>query len=100
MAGVLNDTFGGPVIWQNRHGGQQEIIGIFREQPVASADDADREILVIMPTLSVQRPLADEIERGDLIIAPNGKTYRVLNRHPGGSPAADALVIIELEIFA
>ncbi len=98
MAGVLGAVLGSSVIWTPAGGPATAIAAVFRETPVAEPDDEGREILVTMPVLKVQRPAADGIGRGDIIAPDNGKTYRILNRHPSGSPASDAFVLFELEI--
>lgn len=99
MAGVLGAVLGTSVSWTPHGGSATDIDAIFREDPVAEADDQGREILVTMPSLRVQRPAAVAIARGDIVEPGNGKTYRILNKHPSGSPASDAFVLFELEIL-
>lgn len=45
----------------------------------------------------VVRPAARPWTDGDEIEAPNGRRYRIRNVSATGSPAADAMVICELE---
>jgi len=97
MATVLNDVFGAVVTWTPSGGEAVEITGRFRAEPVRVADEDGREFLMTAPSLRVTRPAADDLAEGDEIAPGNGKTYRILNSHPSGSPAVDAFVIFELE---
>lgn len=97
LAGILNDVFGGPVSHRPQGGAAVAIQAVFREEPISVQDEDGAEVLIVAPTLQVQKPVAETITRKDLIVPGNGKSYRVMNRHPNGSPAADAFVVFELE---
>jgi len=101
MAGVIGKVLGATVIHVDALGVSRELTGaIFRVGPVEIQDDDGRVVLLVVPSLAVQRPAADAILRGDLINPGNGKIYRVESSQPNGSPAPDAYVTIELEEFA
>lgn len=97
LAGVLNGMFGATVSHTPQGQAAVDIEAVFREEPIAVTDDDGRDVLIVAPTLRVQKPTADTIAAKDTIAPGNGRTYRVVNRHPNGSPAADAFVIFELE---
>jgi hypothetical protein len=101
MATVIGKVLGATVIHVDAFGVSHDLTGaIFRVGPVEIQDDDGRVVLLVVPSLSVQRPAADSIRRGDMINPGNGKIYRVETSQPGGSPAPDAFVTIELEEFA
>ncbi len=96
MAGLLNVTFGGPVIHTPEIGPQVTIQAQFRKRPIEVLDRDGVAMLMMHPSLRVPEPVASAIKDGDHIVPASGVIYRVLNRHPSGSPAADAAVIFEL----
>lgn len=100
MAGLLNDVFGGPVMHRPRGGVPQSRHWVFREPPVEVMDDDGHAVLDIIPILRVPGSDAASVSIGDQVEPGNGKTYRVINRQPSGSPAADAAVIFGLELVS
>lgn len=96
MGTVLAATFGDPVT--HVVDGEDPVVlqGRFRATPLEVFDDEGRAQLILEPTLRVTAPVAQNIATDDLITPGNGQTYRVLNRHDSGSPAADAFVIFKL----
>lgn len=98
MAGLLNDTFGGPVTHTPQGGAAVDIQGVFREDPVTIFDEDDREVLVEVPTLRVLWDVAETISAGDSLTPGNGVSYLIGARHrASASPASDAFVLFELE---
>ncbi|MEJ6397039.1 head-tail joining protein [Yoonia sp. 208BN28-4] len=80
------------------HGGvARNIRATFREQPEAIVLPDGLETITVMPTLSgVASDVRDLIPDG--VVDPgNGKTYRCIAPMTSGSPAADALIKIQLE---
>lgn len=100
MTGVLTDVFGAPVTCTPRGGGAAVTVdAVFRAGPTEVTDSEGHSVLLVAPTLRVRGDLLPDLARGDLI-APSiagGKVFTVVNKLPGGSPAADAFVIAELE---
>jgi hypothetical protein len=96
-AGYLNDVFGGPVTHIPVIGLSRILQGRFRREPVTVDDGDGGSLLFERPSLAVQKADAATISNNDLIQPADGKTYRVMNRHPSGSPASDAFVYFELE---
>lgn len=97
MAGLLNDVFGGPVMIIPRSGGSFNVQAVFRSEPIEVADADGGSVWIGAPTLKVPADIAPKLAREDRIRPGNGKTYIVLNRVPGESPAADGFVMFELE---
>lgn len=97
LAGLLTGVFGGSVSHTPPGGSAVVIDAVFREEPVTVPGDDGRDVLILSPTLKVPADHAAGIVRGSGIAPGNGKTYEVLNGQPGGSPAADAFIIFELE---
>ena len=98
MAGLLNDVFGDPVTHLPRSGVERVVQGIFRAPPIDLLGEDGRTVLDTGPRLRVPKPAADGIAVGDMIRPASGPLYRVINPTPGGSPAADAFVIFQLEV--
>ena len=97
VAGMLNVVFGAPVTITPERGPAVETRGLFREEPVVIGQGEGGDILDVQTVLKIQRPTADDIKTGAVVAPGNGKTYRVINRLPSGSPAADAFVTFQLE---
>lgn len=98
MGGALADTFGAPVAYFPRDGGPSRLIrSVFRKKPIEMLDEAGRTVLAVNPVWRVPRTEAQGIARGCEIEPQPGQRWRVLNRHPSGSPAADATVTFALE---
>lgn len=100
VAGVLTTVFGAPVSYLPNGGASRNIRSMFRETPVEAQNAEGNSVLILAPTWRVERHLAPEVARGDRIQPGNGKTYKIKNVWPSGSPASDAAVICELEISA
>tara|TARA_R100000789_G_scaffold100343_1_gene109911 strand:- start:3349 stop:3681 length:333 start_codon:yes stop_codon:yes gene_type:complete len=99
MAGVMAKAFGAPVIYTPKSGESVAVRAMLREGPIEVAGDDGRAVLILSPTLQVPKNVLPDIARGDLVAAVSApdKVYLVLNRLPNGSPAADAMLICELE---
>ena len=97
MAGVINDVFGGIVRITPPVGASYELQAIFREDPVEVFDDDGRGVLLMSPSLSVRRPDAESIAKGDIVEPATGGRFRIAHGQPNGSPAADGFFIYELE---
>lgn len=98
MAGLVAGVFGAPVTYQPAGGAPRSVQSVFRDQPVEAMDPDGHPVLIVSPSWRVEAGLVPELARGDRILAPNGKTYAILNTQPTGSPASDAAVICELEL--
>ncbi len=96
MTGLLNDVFGGPVLYLPISGRERTIRAIFREVPVTIAGEDGRDVLIVAPTLSVPQDAADLMQRKDRVEV-GGAIYWVLNRIPSASPAGDRFVTFQLE---
>ena len=75
-----------------------EVTGILRNVPVEGADDMDgAPVLSSQYTLKIQPTDATGLGRDDKV-THNGKTFKVINSVPGGSPAADGFEIFQLKL--
>lgn len=97
MAGALNGVFGASVTVTPEGEAAVEIQGVFRENPVTVPDSDGREVLSVLPVLSVPRDVAEMLATGTTVNPGNGRTYRVVNSLPSGSPAGDGFNNYELE---
>lgn len=97
MAGVINSVLGDRVTVAPAMGAPFDLHAIFREDPVEVLDDEGRGVLLMSPSLSVQKPDDVLLTRGDVIQPPDGRSFKIVNGQPNGSPATDAFVIFELE---
>lgn len=100
VAGVLTGVFGAPVVYQPKSGAAPVTISaVFRRRPILVQDQSGGDVWVLSPTMRVRRDLLPAIARGDLVQPSTvpGKTFRVLNRLPDISPAADGFLMVELE---
>lgn len=96
QAGLLSGMFGGSVSHQKGQAAPIQIEARFRRKPIEVLEEDGTSALLMHPSLRVTEPVASTIEAGDLVTPEHGVTYRILNRHPSGSPASDAFVIFEL----
>lgn len=97
MSGLLNDTFGGPVLCWTEWGQEYAIQAVFRRDPVEVETDDGTVVLISQPTLKVPQSLAGDLARGILIEAEKEK-FRIVNRHLlRASPASDRFLVFELE---
>ena len=96
MAGVLNATFGAPVVIHPGGGAAAGVRGVLRDLPQRVTDDRGMEVETVQPTLRL--PLADAVGlvEGDVVIAASGQRYVVTLRVTPTSPAADRLVLFHL----
>ncbi|MDS9467346.1 hypothetical protein RGQ15_07130 [Paracoccus sp. MBLB3053] len=100
MAGILSDVLGGEIHYFPQDGAGREIRSIFRETPI-EIEGADGQLVRIeAPTWRVRRDLVPELARDDRITLEDGRTFRVMVVHHGGSPASDGFMICELASFA
>lgn len=100
MAGIINGVLGDTVTVLPAVGSSFDLAGIFREEPIEVLEADGRGVLIMSPTLSVQKPLSASLAKGDVIQPSDGRQFKVVNRQSNGSPASDAFVIFELEDFA
>lgn len=99
MTGLLSDVLGYPVIYSPASGSSREIGSIVREAPI-EVDGADGQIVRIdAPTWRVRRDLVPEVRRGDRITLPDGRVFAVMVVHPAGSPASDAFLVCEMQLY-
>lgn len=94
---LLAETFGEHVTTTSVFHGTREVLGMLRRDPIEATDDQGRAVLITAPTLRVPQAEAQNIDRGDLVIAPDGRRYRVMAQIESASPAADKLITFELE---
>lgn len=97
MGGMVADVFGSQITYVPEIGASSTIISVFRETPVEVLSGDGVPIIVTRPTWAVPADRAAGVTGGGHILAPNGRRYRVQNKWPSGSPAADATVIYALE---
>lgn len=101
MASALNDVFGAPVTYWTSYGEELSVQGIFREEPVEVGGADGVDALIMQPTLKVPVTLADHLKRGIQIEGPDGRLFRIVNRHrPQVSPASDRFAVFELELVS
>lgn len=98
MAGLLGEVFGARITHWPRSGVEHDLQGIFRAPPITLMGEDGRGVLETGPALRVARPAADDVAVGDLVRPAGDALYRVISRTPGGSPAADAFILFELEL--
>lgn len=98
ISGVLSSVFGAQVTVTPPGGAPVVIRGIFREEPASVLLADGREDIVSVPTVSIQRGSAAIAVKW--VVAPEiaaPRTFRVLRVLPPQSPAADALIVCQLE---
>tara|TARA_R110002049_G_scaffold248423_1_gene422931 strand:+ start:157 stop:480 length:324 start_codon:yes stop_codon:yes gene_type:complete len=98
MARTLVRTFGGAVSITPVGGTARDIQAIFREIPFAFETENGRELRDIKPVLAARASDVADLRRGALVAPGNGKTYRYLSSQKLGSPSADGLTEIALEL--
>lgn len=96
LAGIGAAVLGDPVTYTPQGGDARSVLSTGRRKPVQAVGPDGADVLLTSPTWRVRRDLVPELARGDLV-AFGGRTYRVLNQWPQGSPAADANLICELD---
>ncbi|AZV00199.1 hypothetical protein pben1_p42 [Paracoccus phage vB_PbeS_Pben1] len=100
MTGLLSGVFGDQVRFIPQDGAERDIQSLFREAPI-EVEGADGQVVRIdAPSWRVRRDLAPEARRNDLIVVPDGRTYKVMVVHHSGSPSVDAFLICELQLSA
>ena len=104
MAGLLNEVFGDPVTHRPAAGLPSVIRSVLREDPVNLAEEDGPAVIGTALVWKVPAPAAAaaEIADGDEIDGwaggPfEGRTFRILNKVPAGSPAADRFILYMLE---
>lgn len=97
VAGILSGAFGATVTHFGKDGTMTEVQSIFRKTPVEVQTDSGESILVTSPWWRVsQDALPVRPARGDQILAPDGKRYKIENVWPSGSAARDAFLLCGL----
>lgn len=97
LAGVLNDIFGAPVKHTTKAGVCRELRGVFRREPDEYVDDEGRAVVVVGPSLRLQKSDAANVKVGDVIEIEGGARFQVTGWRPNISPAADAFILFDLE---
>lgn len=97
MAGLLADVFGSSITVTPSGGSATAVTGIFREGPIKVPDADGFPVTVVSPTLRIAASEGVTLAFGDAVDPGNGRTYRVVDPVPSGSPAADAFTIYSLE---
>lgn len=98
MSGIIAGVFGDVVVIYPGGGSAQEVQAIFRENPIQTGDAfGEGGFWTSAPSLKVKATEAEGLGSGDRVDA-DGRIWRILNRVPGGSPAADRFLMFELEI--
>jgi hypothetical protein len=97
MGSLCVGVFGDSVSVTPPGGVARDMRAIFREQPEPVLGADGFEIMTVMPTLSaLGTDVADLIPDGT-VDPGNGKIYRCIAPMKSGSPAADAIIKIQLE---
>jgi hypothetical protein len=99
LTGLLASAFGDPVTVTRSGHGSVTVAGIFRESPLDEAAGDGRSFVTTVPHVQLRRSDFATLAVGD-VIAPSstpGRTFKVLQPYPSGSPAVDAFVTYELE---
>ena len=100
LTGIAASVLGGPVSFTPATGAgagvARTVQSILRRTPVRATGPDGDDVLITSPTWRVRADLVPDIARDD-IVSHGGRTYRVLNAWPLGSPAADAHLICALE---
>lgn len=100
MAGVLNDALGAPVTFVDGiTAAQTTVRAMFREEPIEVAGGDGGFILIEQPTVRVPRTLATGVKRGDKVIVPDGREFRIESAIDSASPANDRFTICTLELI-
>ncbi|MBY6160030.1 hypothetical protein KUV73_04060 [Mameliella alba] len=100
LAGVLNGVFGAPVEIEPTGEAAYTVQGVFRREPIEVAGAEGEPVLILSPTLRVQRDAVPALDRGDIVrpsTAP-GEVFRVANGQDTMSPASDGFAVYELEL--
>ena len=100
MAGALSQVFGASVLFIPQVGSPRSIQSIFRETPITVVDDNGHDVLIVAATWRVPKTAISDAAKGDQIELADGRRFRVLNRLPTGSPAADSFVLYKMELVA
>lgn len=98
VAGILNGVFGGAVTHIPPSGRPRILQAILRNPQIEVIGDSGHPVLDVSPVLRVGAAEAAGIAVGDTVISAAGRRYRIVNRQPSGSPAADTLVVFDLEV--
>lgn len=96
MTGLLDAVFGDTVTVIPIGGEAREVVAVFREAPFAVENDGVA-FTTVLPTLSADRRLIEDLVDGGVVEPNTGVRYRCLSALPTGSPAVDARLTIELE---
>ena len=100
MAGLLNDVVGGPVTFVDAATSAQTTVkALFREEPVEVSGEQGGFVLIEQPTVRVPQTLAPGIKRGDRVIVPDGRQFRIESKIASGSPAGDRFTVCTLELI-
>lgn len=98
VAGLLTGVFGATISVTPTVGDPFDIDAVFREVPVEMLDAEGGGALDMVCSVQVPKS-SGRLSVGDVVapsIAP-GRSFRVINGHPNGSPAVDGFIVHELE---
>ena len=100
LTGIAASVLGDPVSFTPATGANagvtRSVQSILRRTPVRATGPDGVDVLITSPSWRVRTDLVPDIARGDAV-SHGGRSYRVINAWPQGSPAADAHLICELE---
>lgn len=98
LSGILAGAFGATITYAPRTGPVRDLQSVFRENPIEVTGADGQEILIDAPTWRVERHLVPNLTRGDRIVVPDGRTFKVETTHTTGAPSGDAFVLCELHL--
>lgn len=99
MSGIIAAVLGDVVVIYPGGGPAQEVQAVFRENPIETGDAfGEGGFWTSAPSLKIKMTDADNLGSGDRIEA-DGRIWRIVNRVPSKSPAADRFVMFELENY-
>ena len=100
LTGIAASVLGDPVSFTPATGPDagvpRTVQSILRRTPVRATGPDGVDVLITAPSWRVRADLVPDLARDDAV-SHGGRSYRVLNAWPQGSPAADAHLICELE---
>ncbi len=99
VAGSLARAFGGTVTLHHGTPQARDVVAVFRPAPRRIDAHNGAEIETLVPVLRAPRSDLADLSEGDLVDPKDGQIYRFLFCEESPSPASDALVTAQLEVF-
>ncbi|NKX74991.1 hypothetical protein HGG73_12580 [Rhodobacteraceae bacterium R_SAG3] len=99
VASSLARAFGGTVTLHHGAPQARDTIAVFRMVPRRVEGHNGLEIETLVPVLRAPRHELADLSEGDLVDPKDGQIYRFLFVEESSSPASDALVTAQLEVF-